>query len=794
MPPSMTNRNSKRHEDGIIRGPTMTLPAGSRLGPYEILSAIGAGGMGEVYRARDTRLDRIVAVKVLPPHVALRPGWRDRFEREARSIAALNHPNICTLHDVGRDGDVEYLVMEYLDGETLAARLASRGPLPIHEAIAIAIQITDALDAAHRLGIVHRDLKPGNIILLGRDVRGPTAKLLDFGLAKTTSGAFEGALSGTVAATPTQEGTIVGTVAYMSPEQAEGFPLDARSDLFSLGTVLYEMLTGRQAFESASIASTLAAVLRSDPLPISGVRSGVPAALEGTVMRLLAKDRGARFTSAAQLKLALGSVSSDTAAAVAPAPKVSQPSLAVLAFTNLSSDPDNEYFAEGLAEEIIADLSAIRALRVISRASAMRFKSVDRHLPSVARDLGVRYVLQGSVRRAGASLRITAQLIDAEQDTNVWAEKYTGSLADVFGIQEEISRRIVDGLKVRLTTSEDRQIAARPIVDLRAYECYLRARQELYKWTPDSLDRAEALVGNALEIVGSNALLHATDGLIQWMHVNSGLTPEETRLVRAEECIERALALDPECGQAIFVRGIVSGLRGRLEEGVTDVVSAHERTPGDANVLTELSRFLFNAGQADAHRAVTEALVRVDPLTPISWLNELCVHTGSGRPEQAAQVAQRMHPLLDPASPIRVHAAWQGTLAAGRAAEARDLLHAYTARAPEGVFRSLSRLMTAAIDRDLVAAREHLTPALETAASCQEHLARVIAEAYAHLGSADDALRWLRTSVERGMINYPFLSRHDVFLEPIRRDPRFLQMMEAVKHRWEAFPPVRIDL
>lgn len=772
----------------------MTLPAGSRLGPYEILSAIGAGGMGEVYRARDTRLGRIVAVKVLPGHVALQQGWRDRFEREARSIAALNHPNICTLYDVGRDGDVDYLVMEYLDGETLGARLGSRGALPIGEAVAITMQIADALDAAHRLGIVHRDLKPGNIILVERDVRGPTAKLLDFGLAKMTSGAFEGALSGTVAATPTQAGTIVGTVAYMSPEQAEGFPLDARSDLFSLGAVLYEMLTGRQAFESSSTASTLAAVLRSDPLPISRLRSGVAPALESTVVRLLAKDRGARFASAGDLKLALGSVSTDNAAAVARPPKVSQPSIAVLAFTNLSSDPENEYFAEGLAEELITDLSVIRALRVISRASAMRFRSADRPLPSVASELGVRYLLQGSVRRAGPSLRITAQLIDAEQDRNIWAEKYSGSLEDVFTIQEEISRRIVDALKVRLTTTEDRQIAARPIVDLRAYDCYLRARQELYKWTPDSLDRAESLVRNALEIVGGNALLHATEGLIHWMHMNSGITPDRTRLVRAEECARRALALDPDCGQAIFVRGIVWGSRGRVEEAVSDLVAAHAHNPGDANVLTELSRFLFSAGQTDAGGAVTNALARIDPLTAVTLLCVASMHLVEGRRDEAARVAREMQPLLDPVSPIWVWSAWMGLHAGGSSREARDVLTQYAERAVAGPFLSLARFFVAAIDRDAEAARKHMTPVLERAASCQEHLARVIGEAYAQLGNTDDALRWLRVSVDLGMINYPFLSRTDVFLEPIRRDPRFLQMMEAVKHRWEAFPPVRIDL
>jgi eukaryotic-like serine/threonine-protein kinase len=403
-------------------------------------------------------------------------------------------------------------------------------------------------------------------------------------------------------------------------------------------------------------------------------------------------------------------------------------------------------------------------------------------------------VLQGSVRRAGTSLRITSQLVDAEQDANIWVEKYSGSLEDVFAIQEEISRRIVDALKVRLTTSEDRQIAARPILDLRAYDCYLRARQELYKLTPEGLEHAEALVCSALEIVGGNALLHATEGLIHWMHVNSGVSSDETRLGRADECVGRALALDPACGQAIFVRGIVAGLRGRVEESVPDLLSAHERNPSDANVLTELSRFLFNAGQSDAQHAMTDALVRVDPLTPVTWLCELCVHTGRGHPAQAAEVARHMQSLLDPASPISVHAAWQGTLAAGHSAEARDVLQQYAARAPGGVYRSLARLMIAAIDQDPVAVREQMTPALEMAASWQEHLARVLSEAYAQVRNTDDALRWLHASIDRGMINYPFLSRHDVLLEPIRREPRFQQLMDAVKPRWEAFPPVRVVL
>ena len=770
----------------------MRLTVGTRLGPYDVLAPLGAGGMGEVYRARDTRLDRVVAIKVLPPDRGIAPDSRDRFEREARSIAALNHPHICTLFDVGRHQGMDYLVMEYLEGETLAARIAARGALPMEETLAVATQITDALETAHRLGIIHRDVKPANIFLLGTPSAGrPLAKLLDFGLAKQHAAAGrDPSLSRTVAASATGVGLIVGTAAYMSPEQAEGLPVDPRSDLFSLGAVLYEMITGRRAFEGGSPVSTLAAVLTSDPPPVSRLRAGVPPALDTAIVRLLAKEPHARFASATDVKRAIESISSHSSASGAPAVELPTPSLAVLPFTNLSPDPENEYFAEGLAEEIIADLSAIRALRVISRGSAMRFKSADRHLPSIAADLGVRYVLQGSVRRAGQSLRVTAQLIDAQRDSHLWAEKYSGGLDDVFAIQEEISRRIVTALKLRLTPSENRQIAARPLMDLRAYDCYLRARQELYRWTPEGLQRAEELVRTALDIVGENGLLLATEGYIHWMHVNSGLTPGEARLIRADECARRALALEPDSYHAIFVRGIVAALRGRVEEGVRDLLSAHERNAGDANVLTELSRFLFNAGQIEPQRQTAAMLTRIDPLTPVSWLCEMAVHFGTGRFRDAVASAQRMQKLLEPFSPHWIHVAWQALLPGGYEAEAREVLHQFHARVPDGIYRSLAGFLLAAIDRDADAASRCLTPAMETAAMWQEHLARIVAGAYARLGETDQALRWLQASTDRGMIHYPFLAEHDPLLEPIRSDPRFTELMAGVRRRWEAFPAV----
>jgi TolB-like protein/Tfp pilus assembly protein PilF len=467
------------------------------------------------------------------------------------------------------------------------------------------------------------------------------------------------------------------------------------------------------------------------------------------------------------------------------------PSIAVLPFANLSPDRENEYFADGLTDEIITDLSSIRALRVISRTSAMRFKSSERHRPSIAKELGVRFVLEGGVRRAGSNLRITAQLIDASEDTHLWGEKYTGSVEDVFAIQEEISRRIVTALKLRLTHSEERQIAARPIEDVRAYDCYLRARQEIYRWTPESLERAEALVRSALEMVGENALLLATEGHIQWMYVNGGIAPDESRLVRADECARRALALDPESYQAVFVRGIVAGLRGRLEDAVQDLVSAYQRNPGDANVLTEVSRFLFNAGRQDVLELTSRALTRVDPLTPIGWLNVVVAHTGKGRFADAVLVARHLMTLLDPYSPIWIHAAWQPLVPAGERAEAREILAQYATRAPSEMYRALARFLVAAIDGDAAAARQYMTPAVERAASMQEHLARVLGDAYAQLGHVESALRWLRASIDRGMIHYPLLT-HDVLLDPIRYDPRFEELLALVKRRWEAFPNVTL--
>ena len=373
----------------------MVFAVGTRVGPYEILAPLGAGGMGTVWKARDTRLDRIVALK------SIREAHRHRFEHEARAIAALNHPHICQIHDVG-DG---YLVLEFVEGEALL------GPMPVDGAVRLGIQIASAVEAAHDRGILHRDLKPSNIMVTATG----DAKLLDFGLAKL--------LDYDADATTTVDGALVGTVAYMSPEQARGKPLDVRSDVFSFGAVVYEMLAGRRPFEGKNAVETLSAVLDDDPAPIDA-----PPALARIVTRCLRKQPPDRFQSMRDVRVALEQLATEAAP--------NDASIAVLPFANLSGDKENEYFGDGLAEEIINNLAKIPDLKVTARTSAFSFRGKDQPITTIARTLGVRTVLEGSIRRSGNRVRVMAQLINAADGFHLWSDRYDREMTDAFAIQD----------------------------------------------------------------------------------------------------------------------------------------------------------------------------------------------------------------------------------------------------------------------------------------------------------------------------------------------------------------------
>ena len=420
------------------------LATGSHLGPYEIVSALGAGGMGEVYRARDGRLGRDVAIKVLPAPFAADPHRLRRFEDEARAIAALNHPHICQIYDIGPG----YLVLEYIVG------VPPQGPLAPKEAVRLGLQIASALEAAHQCGILHRDLKPANILVTPSG----TAKLLDFGLAKLM--ASDGDLTRTV------DGAVLGTAAYMSPEQWQGRALDARSDVFSFGAVMYEMLSGTRAFAGETAAQVSSAVLRDEPRPLQA-----PQALKRLVSRCLSKPPGERFQTMADLKTALEQVLTR--------PADHQPSIAVLPFANMSADPENEYFSDGLAEEIINALANVPGLKVIARTSAFAFKGKQEDVRRIAEVLGVANVLEGSVRKAGNRIRVTAQLIAAADGSHLWSERFDRELADVFAIQDEIAQAIAGALQVKLTrTAAD---ARHHTPRLAAYDAFLRGRHHLFQ-------------------------------------------------------------------------------------------------------------------------------------------------------------------------------------------------------------------------------------------------------------------------------------------------------------------------
>jgi serine/threonine protein kinase len=582
----------------------MALPVGTRLGPYEILAPIGAGGMGEVYRATDTRLSRIVAIKVL------NGVHSDRFEREARAIAALNHPHICTLHDIGPD----YLVMEYVDGATLS------GPLPVNEAVRLALQIVAALEAAHSKGITHRDLKPANILVTASGV-----KVLDFGLAKVAEPE-----NGSV--TQTLAGTILGTAAYMSPEQAEGKPADARSDVFSFGAVLYEMLGGHRAFEGESAISTMAAVLHKEP-----GRLEAPPALERVVMRCLEKQAARRFQSMAELREALGKAA-ETGTSVQQ-----QPSIAVLPFANMSRDADDEYFSDGLAEEIINALTQVSGLKVIARTSAFAFKGKNEDIRKIAGTLGVSNVLEGSVRRAGNRLRVTAQLIHAADGTHLWSQRYDREMTDVFAVQDEIAAAITGALQVKLVVTP--AVLRRYTPTLPAYEAYLKARHHWAKITPESLARSKECYEQAIALDPGFALAHI--GIANYfllMAGGAGLVPAHQAMPQIRASARKALELDPSLPDAHATLGVVAGAYDydwTEAERLFRLAMARDPVPPDVRNLYGYF-YLLSIGRTEDAIQENERALQEDPLNLVFRLVLAYALLRDGRYEDASTQLRRI--------------------------------------------------------------------------------------------------------------------------------------------------------
>ena len=624
------------------------LANGTRLGEFEILSLVGVGGMGEVYRARDAKLGRDVALKVLPPEMATDPDRLKRFQREARAVAALNHPHIVTIHSVEEAEGRHFLTMELVEGVALS-QLIPREGLPLDQLLELAISLADALAAAHEKGIVHRDLKPANIMV---DNRG-SAKILDFGLAKvggTTDGIDQPGLQQRAtfdisSEIQTQVGAVMGTLPYMSPEQVQGRPIGPRSDLFSLGAVLYEMTAGQPPFPGDGSTTLISSILEISPRPVTQLRADVPLGLEKILEKCLAKDPRDRYTSARELLEAIQGLRRKITFSQQPlkAESVVQDSVAVLPFTNMSIDPESEFFADGITEEIINALAQIEQLRVAARTSAFSFKGKHIDLRIIGERLNVRSVLTGSVRRVGRRLRITAQLQDVADGCQLWSERYDRNVEDVFAIQDEIARSIVERLKVTLEGDQIQSLVNAGPKNLEAYQLYLKGRALLYKrgsTVPRALECLERAVTLDPEYAQAWAGLADSYTVVGY----GGFAHPQTCMPKAMEAARRAVALGPSLAEAHNALAMAC-LMGAWDnaEAEREFLRALELNPKYLQARDWYAFFCLQLALGRLEEGVAQAKLALesDPLS--SYANGMVGFTccSAGRYKEAVQACER---------------------------------------------------------------------------------------------------------------------------------------------------------
>jgi serine/threonine protein kinase/tetratricopeptide (TPR) repeat protein len=592
---------------------------GRNVAHYRITQKLGSGGMGEVYEAEDTTLGRHVALKFLPEELAKDAAALERFQREARAASALNHPGICTVYAIDEHEGQPFIAMELLEGGTLAERIR-RGPLPLGEVLDLGIQIADALESAHAKGIVHRDLKPANIFVSPRG----RAKVLDFGLAKIErlrAGGNEPSEAPTAVRKDelTSAGTTLGTVSYMSPEQARGQLTDARTDLFSLGTVLYQMATGTLPFPGETSAVIFDAILNREPAPIGQLKPDLPAELGRIVSKALEKDRTLRCQTATELKTDLlrlkrdtdsggrrAAEGSDSRGGVASRP--AEKSVAVLYFENLSGVKEDEYFRDGITEDIITELSKIRGLKVFSRPTVLAFRDRPVTPVQIGQQLGAACVLTGSLRRSGTRLRITAQLVDARTDFPMWSERYDREMADVFEVQDEIARKIAEALRVTLSPQEQEELAARPTENLQAYDLYLRGKSYARRLTRQDLEFALQMFDNAVTLDPDFALAHAANAIFCAQYY-ANFQRDGAWGTRAKAAADKAIALQPQLPDVQVAQAWIRYIDGDFDDAIQRVRQAIGRKPNCEGAYYLLGRALFAAGRYQEVADIAEAAV-----------------------------------------------------------------------------------------------------------------------------------------------------------------------------------------
>jgi serine/threonine protein kinase/Tfp pilus assembly protein PilF len=570
---------------------------GQTISHYKIIDKLGEGGMGVVYKAQDTTLDRFVAIKFLPTHLSMMGENKSRFLQEAKAAAALNHPNILNVYEIDEKNGTMFLVMEYLEGKTLKDHMLTLNTgsgLPYRQALEWLAMIGKGLKAAHDKNIIHRDIKPQNIMLSN----GNTIKIMDFGLAKLKSGAGL-----------TKTGTSLGTLSYMSPEQVQGIATDHRSDIWSLGVVFYEMLTGDLPFKAEHDAGLLYLISNEDPPDPSEMDKKIPRQLDQLMKKFIEKNRDHRFSTMDEALKEIDQIQA-TIETAGNQPKAK--AIAVLPFGNISPDKESDYFSDGLTEELIINLSRLKDIRVVPRTTSMQYKGSNKEVKAIGRELGTRYILAGNVRKFQDNLRIAVELVDVEADAQLWAETYKGKLEDVFDIQENVSKQIVDALMVKLTPKEQVVLTKRATLNAQAFDCNLRARDSLYRFTKTGVQIAIELFEKAIEYDARYADAYA--GLSEaYAHLYQQFERNETWLDRALESGLKALMYDPSLSEAYSALGLVYLYKKSHEEALESSKKAVELNPTNHTAYWILGRTYVTT---DRIREAAELFQKVIELNP----------------------------------------------------------------------------------------------------------------------------------------------------------------------------------
>lgn len=804
----------------------MAIAAGTFLGRYEIRSPLGAGGMGEIYLAWDTQLERTVALKILPAEVASDQRRMRRFIQEAKAASTLNHPNILTIYEIGQAGSAHFIATEFIDGETLRASLASSTRMEFGRVLNIANQVASAVAAAHAAGIVHRDIKPENIMLR----RDGYVKVLDFGLAKLTakSSARQTVDSDASTLFETEPGVVIGTAQYMSPEQARGLELDVRTDIFSIGVVLYEMVAGRRPFEGATISDLIVSILERKPAALATYRREIPETLEWIVSKAMRKDREERYQTAKDMAIDLrsleqrleidaevgrskhsgtggGTASADNGARAA-AQLVKQPgqisdlsrtetpvlkrrprkaidSLAILPLVNASGDPNAEYLSDGITESIINSLSQIPKLRVMARSTVFRYKGREVDPQTVGRELGVRAVLTGRALQLGDSIVIGTELVDVADGSQLWGEQYRRNFSDIFALQEEISREISEKLRLKLTVDEKKRLTKRYTENTEAYQLYLRGRYYENKFFNEAAIRgAIEYFQQAIDCNPTYALAYAglADCYIRLSHTN--VTPSKDGFAKARAAVMKALEIDDTLAEAhISLARIKSTFDWDFPTAEKEYKRAIDLNPNYATAHHSYGRHLMIMGRLDEAAVEIRRAYELDPLS-------LIINADLSAPLFFAQQYDRAIESLRKTIEMDPNFAL-AHFRLGLAYEFKGRYEEAIAEYQRGIELSASRAESPGISAVLArayAASGRGDQARDILNRLKEQSQRSyvspcdIAEVHAALGEDDQAFEWLEKAYDARSSDLRFLKVSQSFTDSLRLDPRFTDLLRRV--------------